>query len=572
TISPSTPQSVDHGATTTFTLTPAANYHVGTVTGTCGGSLAGNVYTTIAVNADCTVIASFAIDTHTVTPSVTGGNGTITPSTAQTVDHGATTSFTLTPAANYHVVTPVGGTCGGRLAGNVYTTNAVDADCTVVASFALDTHAVTPSVGSGNGTISPSTVQDVDHGATTTFTLTPASSYHVLDVTGTCGGSLAGNVFTTAAVTADCSVIANFEIDTHTVGGNVTGLLGSGLVLRLNGANDLPIPANGPFVFAQALDDLGAYAVTVGQQPSGPTQVCTVSNGSGTLAGADITNVVVACAPPVPHLAVTVTDNRDYVHYGKVLTYLVRVTNDGEGIATGVSVTNVSPPQIDTTSTTWACHGAGGGAVCRASGSGALADTGVAVPPGRTLTWVVSAPVRVDAPVGTIDYTVNVGGPSPATANDHDIIVILRTGMDVPYGDGAEGSAADESTFACAPAQAQRFDLSATRVFDLPRTAPLAEVETVLIARGEGSAGFRLERLAVDATPSLRLVASDRDGAERATAWAPVSADASLAIGIATGGSGPMLLLEGPQLSLELPLPDGIAPSIVAQTSPRACD
>ncbi|NCT66485.1 MAG: PKD domain-containing protein [Rhodanobacteraceae bacterium] len=128
-----------------------------------------------------------AAPTFTVTPSASG-NGTISPSTPQTVNQGATTTFTLSPAPNYHVVTPVGGTCGGTLAGNTYTTNAVNADCTVIASFAIDTHAVTPSVNGGNGTISPSTAQTVNHGATTTFTLSPAPNYHVVTpVGGTCG-------------------------------------------------------------------------------------------------------------------------------------------------------------------------------------------------------------------------------------------------------------------------------------------------------------------------------------------------------------------------------------------------
>jgi filamentous hemagglutinin family protein len=211
-IAPSTPQTVNHGATTSFTLTPAANYHVANVAGTCGGTLTGNTYTTDPVNADCTVIASFAIDTHTVTPSVTGGNGAIAPSTPQTVNHGATTSFTLTPAANYHVAN-VAGTCGGTLTGNTYTTDPVNADCTVIASFAIDTHTVTPSVTGGNGAIAPSTPQTVNHGATTSFTLTPAANFHVANVAGTCSGTLTGSTYTTNAVTADCTVIASFAAD-----------------------------------------------------------------------------------------------------------------------------------------------------------------------------------------------------------------------------------------------------------------------------------------------------------------------------------------------------------------------
>ena len=208
-IAPSTPQTVNDGDTTSFTLTPNAGFHINTVGGTCGGSLAGNVFTTAAVLADCTVIASFAIDAHTVTPSVSGGNGTITPSTPQSVNDGATSSFTLTPDSGFHIDT-VGGTCGGSLVGNVFTTAPVLVDCTVIASFAINAHIVTPSVGTPSGTITPSTPQSVNEGGTISFTLTPDSGFHIDTVGGTCGGSLAGNVYTTSAVTVDCSVVANF--------------------------------------------------------------------------------------------------------------------------------------------------------------------------------------------------------------------------------------------------------------------------------------------------------------------------------------------------------------------------
>ena len=147
--------------------------------------------------------------THTVTPGVSGGNGTIAPSTPQTVNDGDTASFTLTPNGGFHIDT-VGGSCGGSLVGNVYTTAAVLTDCTVVASFAIDAHTVTPSVSGGNGTITPSTPQIVNDGATTSFTLIPDGGFHIDTVGGTCGGSLAGNVYTTNPVTADCTVVASF--------------------------------------------------------------------------------------------------------------------------------------------------------------------------------------------------------------------------------------------------------------------------------------------------------------------------------------------------------------------------
>jgi hypothetical protein len=631
-ISPSTAQQVDHGATAVFTLTPAVNHHIDGVTGTCGGTLAGNVYTTNAVTADCTVVANFAIDTHTVSPGVAGGNGTISPATAQTVDHGATTTFTLTPAANHHVA-GVTGTCGGSLAGNVYTTSAIVADCTVIASFAIDTHTVTPGT-SGNGTISPSAPQLVDHGATTTFTLAPAANHHVVDVGGTCGGSLAGTTYTTDAIVADCIVVANFAvdtftvtanagphgsitpatqavehgtiatlsvtpdahyhiasvsgcagglsgttyttgpvdadctvtasfaIDTHTVGGTVDGLLGAGLVLQLNGGFELPITADGRFVFAQALDDLGTYAVTIRQQPSAPTQVCSVANGSGTLDGSDVTNVQVTCQPPLPHLAITVSDARDYARYGMLLNYVVTVTNDGEGDAHGVVVANTDPaPQLDAPYTRWSCFGAGAGATCTFSGEGALNDANVSIPAGRSLSWLVSAPVRLDAPGGMIDYTVATGG---ASATDTDALVILRTGFDVPYGDGAEGDAPAPTVACLAPAMStpaagwasSGIDVAATRVFMLPATPGTQLVDTVLAARSASGSRFRVERLNLAAEPRVRLVVVAADGSERAGAWALASRGAQLAIGLVVADDGSQtVLLEGATPSLQMVLP-----------------
>jgi hypothetical protein len=148
--------------------------------------------------------------THVVTPSA-GAGGSITPSTPQTVTEGDQVDFTLT-ADNGFAIDSVGGTCGGNLAGNLFTTDPVTADCTVIASFvaAGATHTVTPSVGTASGTITPSTPQTVNDGDTIAFTLAPATGFQIDTVGGTCGGSLAGSVFTTNAVTADCTVIANF--------------------------------------------------------------------------------------------------------------------------------------------------------------------------------------------------------------------------------------------------------------------------------------------------------------------------------------------------------------------------
>jgi 6-phosphogluconolactonase (cycloisomerase 2 family) len=81
----------------------------------------------------------------------------------------------------------------------------------------------------------------------------------------------------------------------YSVGGIVTGVTGSGLVLQDNSGSDLAIDLNGGFVFGGRLGNDDAYSVTVKTQPSNPAQVCTVRLGSGTINKADVTNVLVSC-------------------------------------------------------------------------------------------------------------------------------------------------------------------------------------------------------------------------------------------------------------------------------------
>lgn len=83
--------------------------------------------------------------------------------------------------------------------------------------------------------------------------------------------------------------------ETWTVSGEVSGLAGAGLTLALNDGDPLAVDADGAFTFSDALADGAAYAVTVATQPSGPAQTCTVDAGTGTVDGADVTDIAVTC-------------------------------------------------------------------------------------------------------------------------------------------------------------------------------------------------------------------------------------------------------------------------------------
>jgi hypothetical protein len=81
----------------------------------------------------------------------------------------------------------------------------------------------------------------------------------------------------------------------YNLGGTISGLTASGLVLS-NGADKLSVAANATsFTFANKVAYTSAYAVGVATQPTGMT--CSVSNGTGKMPAADVTTVMVTCSP-----------------------------------------------------------------------------------------------------------------------------------------------------------------------------------------------------------------------------------------------------------------------------------
>ena len=87
----------------------------------------------------------------------------------------------------------------------------------------------------------------------------------------------------------------DFSPNAFAVGGTVRGLRGTGLVLQQGGDGNLRVAGDGPFAFADPVASGAPYAVTILAQPTRPTQTCVVTNGSGTVAAANITSVQVAC-------------------------------------------------------------------------------------------------------------------------------------------------------------------------------------------------------------------------------------------------------------------------------------
>ena len=84
-------------------------------------------------------------------------------------------------------------------------------------------------------------------------------------------------------------------VQTHTVGGSVSGLTTAGLVLA-NGSDTFAVAANATsFTMPTSVATGSNYNVTVKVHP--PLESCSVTNGAGPMAGANITNVAIACTP-----------------------------------------------------------------------------------------------------------------------------------------------------------------------------------------------------------------------------------------------------------------------------------
>jgi hypothetical protein len=156
------------------------------------------------------------------------------------------------------------------------------------------THRKKPNGGdnltiSASGTFTFPTALKIGKAYAITVLTQPSSPTQTCTVT-------SGTGFATAEVTmVQVACVAGTSSGNYTIGGTVVSLAGTGLVLQDNGGDNLNVSQSGGFTFATPLANGTMYTVTVFTQPSNPTQVCTVANGTGT-ANANVNNIVVTCS------------------------------------------------------------------------------------------------------------------------------------------------------------------------------------------------------------------------------------------------------------------------------------
>ncbi|ERP90120.1 hypothetical protein Q670_14575 [Alcanivorax sp. P2S70] len=146
-----------------------------------------------------------------------GSNGSVSPASVSVLG-GATVDFTITPDTGYSIDTVTG--CDGDLEGGIFTTDAIEATCSLSVSFVINEYEVSTASVTGGAVLPGSAL--VDHGDSTEFEISIDEGYDLLGVEG-CGGSLEGTTYTTGAITAACTLTPSFALKQYAVTTNVVG-------------------------------------------------------------------------------------------------------------------------------------------------------------------------------------------------------------------------------------------------------------------------------------------------------------------------------------------------------------
>ena len=172
-----------------------------------------------------------------------GANGSLTGTTPQTVNYGASgTAVTAVPATGYSFVN-----WSDSSTANPRTDANVTANKSVTANFAINTYTLTYTAGA-NGSLTGTTPQTVNYNASgSAVTAVPAANYHFVNWS----DASTSNPRTDANVTAAKSVTANFAINTFTLtytagaNGSLSGTTPQTVNYNASGTAVTAVPATG---------------------------------------------------------------------------------------------------------------------------------------------------------------------------------------------------------------------------------------------------------------------------------------------------------------------------------------
>ena len=220
--------SVNEGSNRTFYIMPSDNYEIDDVEidGISQGDISS--YTFVNVTADHTISVSFAATAPPVTYTITanaGGNGSILPSGAVSVNQNSNQSFSFTPNTGYEIADVlVDGATQGPVSN--YTFSNVTSNHSIQVNFAIKTYTISAGADD-HGDINPSGSVTVDHGANRSFSFTADPGYAIEQVLvdGASQGAADNYIFTN--VTANHTINVSFRAISYaiTAGAGLGGII-----------------------------------------------------------------------------------------------------------------------------------------------------------------------------------------------------------------------------------------------------------------------------------------------------------------------------------------------------------
>ncbi|MFA4836280.1 MAG: Ig-like domain-containing protein [Dehalococcoidia bacterium] len=478
-ILPAVATSVNYGSNQSFTITANANYHIADVlvdsdtsdliSAVSVGAV--NSYGFVNVGTNCSISASFAINTYTINASA-GANGSVSPTGATTVNHGSNQTFTVTPNAGYHIAdVVVGGGVGSVGAVGTYTFTSVTAANTITATFAIDTYTITASVTGGNGTATAGS-PTANHGGTATITITPIAGYHIASITDN-GSAVSATTATTYVITnvvATHAVVVTFAINTYAINASAgaNGSIAPSGVATVNHGSDsaaYAITANAGYFISDLVVDGGSVGALATYTFASVTTNHTISAAFAAVGHHTITATAGANGSITPSGAVDILDggSQSFTIAANANYHISDVKVDGvsQGPITTYPFSNVTASH--TISATFAINTYN--ITSSAGANGSISPTGVtAVNYGSSQAYTIAAnggyyitDVLVDTvsvgAVGTYNFT-NVTAA-------HTISASFATTYTITASAGSGGSIAPSGAVTVNPGGSQTFAITA---------------------------------------------------------------------------------------------------------------
>ncbi|WP_137934526.1 autotransporter outer membrane beta-barrel domain-containing protein [Mesorhizobium comanense] len=300
-------------------------------------------------------------------------------------------------------------------------------------------------------------------------------------------GSLQSASVSEGANSGDGSALVCFGPPLYTISGTATGQTGAvDLQLTSPAGNQTVNVASGAasFAFATGLPDGASWSVAVQSEPAG--QICKVTPSSGTISGADVTDLALVCTTVTVQLAPTaLPDGTGGVAYSQTIT--ASSTDGGTAPYTFLVTSGTLPAGLVLSS------------------GGVLAGTTVAT---GSFTFTVEA-TSSNGFKGSQAYTLAIAAPAitvdPATladgvgSNSYGPVTVSATGGTAPYtygvtgalpagvtlvGDQISGTPTATGTFNVTVTATDAHGFTGARAYTFAITAPGITVEPDSLANG----------------------------------------------------------------------------------------